>query len=121
MRAALSRFSVFTVQDKGWLGIKNGVLCERLNQDGFQFFVTADKNLPFQQNLAATEFIIILLDTPTLLWQHQRQFITELTALLMAPPEPPIKLVHISINGLSKGKKIQSLKALVPTEQILFI
>ena len=121
MKAELSEFPVYTVQDKGWLGVKNGVLRERLNQEGFRFFVTADKNLSFQQNLAATEFIIILLDTPTLLWQHQQQFISKLTALLTAPPLPPIKLVHISINGLSKGKKIQSLKALVPTEQILFL
>jgi len=48
MNAALSDFPVVTVQDKGWLGVKNGVLRERLNQEHFRFFVTADKNLPFQ-------------------------------------------------------------------------
>lgn len=121
MKAELSEFAVYTVQDKGWLGVKNGVLRERLNQERFRFFVTADKNLPFQQNLAAVEFVIILLDTPTLLWQHQQQFIPRLMALLTDPPESPIKLVHISVDGLSKGKKIQSLKALLPITDTLFL
>ena len=72
MKAALSEFPIFTVQEKGWLAVKNGTLRELLNQEQFSLFVTADKNLPFQQNLTNTTFIITLLDTPTLLWSHQQ-------------------------------------------------
>ncbi len=121
MKAALSYFSVCTVQDKGWLGVKNGVLRERLNQEQFRFFITADKNLPFQQNLTEIEFILILLDTPTLLWQDQQLFVPKLVTLLGTPPEPPVKLVHIIVSGLSKGKKIDSLKKLLPAEELLFL
>ena len=78
MAAALTGFPVFTVQDMGWLGVKNGTLRERLNQENFRFFVTADKNLPFQKNLAQTLFTIVLLDTPTLLWPQQELFIPKL-------------------------------------------
>ncbi|GAB2596172.1 hypothetical protein [Spirosoma areae] len=121
MKAALSEFPVVTVQDKGWLGVKNGILRDRLNQEGFHFFVTADKNLPFQQNLADTEFIIILLDTPTLLWPHQQLFIPKLVNLLSSPPAPPVKLVHISVDELSKGKKTEPLKRLLSGEELLFL
>ncbi|AQG80588.1 hypothetical protein [Spirosoma montaniterrae] len=121
MKLALQEFSACTVQDKGWLGVKNGVLRERLNQEGFRFFITADKNIPFQQNLTLTNFTIILLDTPTLLWPHQQQFIPKLTTLLTLPPETLVKIVHISVEGLSRGKKIASLKILLEPEQILFL
>jgi hypothetical protein len=121
MKAALGEFSVVTVQEKGWLGVKNGVLRTYLNQERFQFFITADKNLPFQQNLESAQFIIILLDTPTLLWQHQQLFIPKLINLLYSPPVEPIKLVHVSLADLSKGKKIEPLRSLLSTEQLLFI
>ena len=121
MKAALSNFPVCTVQDKGWLGVKNGILRERLNHEQFRFFITADKNLPFQQNLAAIKFILILLDTPTLLWQDQQLFVPKLVTLLGTPPEPPVKLVHISVRGFSKAKKIDSLNKLLPTEELLFL
>jgi len=121
MKAALSDFPVVTVLDKGWLGVKNGVLRERLNQEQFRFFITADKNLPFQQNLTAIKFSIVLLDTPTLLWPKQQLFIPKLTSLLTNPPSPPVKLIHISIDGLSRGKKVLLLKGLVGVEELLLL
>lgn len=121
MKAALEGFPVFTVQDKGWLGLKNGALREQLNNEGFHYFITADKNIPFQQNITLVNFTIILLDTPTLLWPHQVQFVPKLTTLLTFPPEPLAKVVHISAEGLSRGKKVASLKTLLSPDQLLFL
>ena len=42
---------VFTVRDMGWLGQKNGALIKLMIEAGFEAFVTADRNLPYQQNL----------------------------------------------------------------------
>lgn len=42
---------VWTVRDKGWLGQKNGALLALMAADGFQLFVTVDRNMPYQQNL----------------------------------------------------------------------
>lgn len=42
---------VWTVRDKGWLSKKNGVLLKLMIDDGFHLFVTADRNLQYQQNL----------------------------------------------------------------------
>jgi hypothetical protein len=36
----------------GWLGTVNGELLQRAEAAGFEAFVTADRNLEFQQNLS---------------------------------------------------------------------
>ena len=48
---------------KGWASIKNGALL-RSAETILDVFVTVDKNLPFQQNLAALNLGVIILDTP---------------------------------------------------------
>ena len=41
-------FEVQTVRDMGWLGKKNGELLGLIAFNGFDIFVTVDKNLPRQ-------------------------------------------------------------------------
>ncbi len=52
---------VKTVRDMGWLGKKNGELLGLIVFNGFDYFVTIDKNLRFQQNLDRIELKIFLL------------------------------------------------------------
>ena len=52
---------VFTVRDKGWLGKKNGVLLKLIIDNGFDLFITVDRNLPYQQNLQQISLIIFVL------------------------------------------------------------
>ena len=52
---------VWTVRDKGWLGQKNGALLKLMVEDGFDLFVTVDRNLPYQQNLQRLPLTIIVL------------------------------------------------------------
>ena len=51
LRRSLTEHSVRTVIEAGWSGVKNGKLLA-LAAAEFDAFVTVDKNLPFQQNLA---------------------------------------------------------------------
>ena len=46
----LSNFSIFTVKEMGWRGVKNGALLDLMIRE-FQILITTDKSLPFQQNL----------------------------------------------------------------------
>ncbi len=39
-----------TVQEMGWANVKNGKLLRAANDAGFDVFVTADKNMYYQQN-----------------------------------------------------------------------
>jgi predicted nuclease of predicted toxin-antitoxin system len=56
---------VSTVQQKGWAGLKNGELLRCAADAGFEVFVTADRNLEFQQNLSQTRLGVILLVAPS--------------------------------------------------------
>lgn len=52
---------LFTVRDKEWLGKKNGALLKLMIEDGFELFVTLDRNLPYQQNLSRLPLTIFVL------------------------------------------------------------
>ena len=56
-----SENEVWTVRDKKWLGTKNGELLRLVTQDGFDIFITVDRNLPYQQNLEVLPLIIVVL------------------------------------------------------------
>jgi predicted nuclease of predicted toxin-antitoxin system len=58
LRRVLPGHFVQTAQDCGWAGIKNGQLLI-LAQAQFDVFLTTDKNLRYQQNLAERKIGII--------------------------------------------------------------
>ena len=58
----LPHLPIFTVDQMGWRGIKNGQLLDRM--DGtFTILVTTDKNLRFQQNLPQRQISLVILPT----------------------------------------------------------
>ena len=60
-RSFPAEHEVFTVRDKGWLGQKNGALLKLMVEDGFDLFVTVDRNLPYQQNTDRLPLTIVVL------------------------------------------------------------
>jgi len=62
VKKRLSHFAIRTVQEMGWAGIKNGALL-KLAEAEFEVFITTDKNLRHQQNLAKRKLAFILLPT----------------------------------------------------------
>jgi predicted nuclease of predicted toxin-antitoxin system len=44
-------FNIRSVNEMGWNSLVNGELLKAMLADGFGILLTADKNLPFQQNL----------------------------------------------------------------------
>lgn len=53
VRAALPDHNVKTVIDMSWQGTTNGKLLTLAEAEGFEVFVTVDRNLSYQQNVAA--------------------------------------------------------------------
>ena len=62
LKFMLSQYDVSTVQEQGWSGISNGDLISRI-EGSFDIFITADKNLKYQQNLINQKIAIIQLYT----------------------------------------------------------
>ena len=51
---------VVTVKAAGYTGLANGVLLRRAAVDGYDILLTADRNLPAQQNVPAGSIAVVL-------------------------------------------------------------
>ncbi|MCC6537897.1 MAG: hypothetical protein IT162_10130 [Bryobacterales bacterium] len=61
LRRHLRGHDVCTVDYMRWSGLKNGELLRAAEHDGFEVFLTGDKNLAYRQNLSARRIAIITL------------------------------------------------------------
>ena len=64
LRQELSGHEVKTVAEMGWAGIKNGVLLERAEKQ-FDVFLTVDRSLEHQQNLAGYAIAVVVVHSPS--------------------------------------------------------
>ena len=60
LRRDLPGFEIHTVVEAGWAGTKNGELLRRA-EESYDVFLTADRNLPFQQNIANLQIGVVVL------------------------------------------------------------
>jgi len=52
---------VTTVAEEGWSGVLNGELLRRMDESGIEVFVTADRNMQYQQRLAGRNFGVVVI------------------------------------------------------------
>ena len=64
LKRLLVGHDVQTVPEAGWAGRKNGELI-RLAAGKFDAFITIDKNLVYQENLASVPFGVVVLIAPS--------------------------------------------------------
>jgi predicted nuclease of predicted toxin-antitoxin system len=78
LRRELTGHEVQTVRYAGWSGIKNGSLLRLIADSGqFDVFLTVDKNLPRQQQLAAMPFAVVILRATSNDIIHMRSLLPE--------------------------------------------
>jgi hypothetical protein len=61
LRGALKDHVVVEAVERGWERLGNGALLDAAEAAGFEIFVTADKNMRFQQNLAGRKIAVVIL------------------------------------------------------------
>jgi len=66
VRQALVDCETRTAFQRGWAELKNGALLNAAEAAGFEVLITADKNLRYQQKLAARRIAIVELPTNSL-------------------------------------------------------
>ncbi len=59
----LANHEVFTVREMRWDGKENGELLRLMLAEGFEVFVSGDKNIPYQQNFQKYPIPVIVLDS----------------------------------------------------------
>lgn len=72
---------VFTVQEKGWSGVKNGVLLSKAELE-FEVFLTLDRNLEFQQDLEGKRLCVIVLKTKSSAYRHLQPLLPDILQAL---------------------------------------
>jgi hypothetical protein len=73
---------VVKARDRGWDRLSNGDLLAEAERAGFDVFLTADKNIGYQQNLAGRRIAVVVLSTPQ--WPLVRSHTTEIAAAVNA-------------------------------------
>jgi hypothetical protein len=56
--------TVTEARNRGWDTLSNGDLLTEAERAGFDVFLTADKNIQYQQNLAGRRLAVVVLSTP---------------------------------------------------------
>ena len=92
LAALILDHQVSTVRDEGWASVKNGKLLA-LAATKFDAFITADRNLEFQQNLAKLPLAVVVLIARKNRVQDLEQLLPELAALLNHMPPRTLRKV----------------------------
>ena len=61
LKRQLTEFEVWTVAERGWSGARNGDLLRLILNADITSFVTTDRNLEYQQNVAASGIAVVVL------------------------------------------------------------
>jgi predicted nuclease of predicted toxin-antitoxin system len=80
-RAFTGHYAI-SAQKMGWSGIKNGELLALAVENGFDVFLTGDRNLMFQQNTTEFSITIVVLEAKGIQLHHTLPLIPRVIALL---------------------------------------
>ena len=78
LRYALKGHVVVETVERGWERLVNGALLEAAEAAGFEVFVTADRNIRYQQNLAGRKIAIVTLGNAQ--WPVLRRYVERVVA-----------------------------------------
>jgi hypothetical protein len=91
LRLVFERHEVFTAAYMGWEGVKNGELISRAETEGFQVFLTADRNLEYQQNLEKRRIAMVFLTAQD--WEVIKPHLDKIVAAVDEAHEGSYRLV----------------------------
>ena len=72
---------ITTVTERGWSGIKNGVLLRLVNEE-FDLMITMDKGIPHQQNLSNLNLSFLCLSARSNALHHLLPLVPEIEAVI---------------------------------------
>ncbi len=74
--------TVTRARERGWDTLTNGDLLAEAERAGFDVFLTADKNIRYQQNLVGRKIAVVVLNTPQ--WPVVRLHVAKIAAAVDA-------------------------------------
>ena len=82
LRYALKAHTVVEAVERGWETLANGALLQEAEAAGFEVFITADKNIRYQQNLTRRRIAILVLENAQ--WPILRKHVGRVVAAVNA-------------------------------------
>jgi hypothetical protein len=95
LRFALKGHVIVEAVDRGWERLSNGALLREAEAAGFDLIVTADKNIPYQQNLTGRRIAIVVLGNAQ--WPVLRQHVERVVAIVNVAIPGSYTEVHIPL------------------------
>ena len=95
--AALLGHVVEEARSHGWDTLRNGELLDAAEAAGFDLFLTTDRNLRYQQNLANRQIAIVVLGKGR--WRLIRTRLAEIVAAVEAATPGSYAEVEIPVDG----------------------
>ena len=86
---------IHTVVSMKWGGIKNGALLALIDQASFEVFLTGDKNMPNQQQLAGRSFAVLIMSAIN--WPVVRPHVEKITAAIAAAQPGMVTLIDCGV------------------------
>ncbi len=80
LRRFLHPHTVDTAAERGWSQLQNGDLLHQAESNGYELFITTDKNLRYQQNLQTRTIAIAVLGSTS--WPRIRQNVEQIAGML---------------------------------------
>jgi predicted nuclease of predicted toxin-antitoxin system len=90
----LKDYQVMTVPEMGWSGIKNGELLKRLVKEKIDCFITADKNIEFQQNFAEYPIPVIVIQVRRITYPNIKTIVPEILKIIEGGLQPGMNKVE---------------------------
>ncbi|MEH2360264.1 DUF5615 family PIN-like protein [Nostoc sp.] len=85
---------VQNVEDMGWRGVKDRELLALAQAHPFDIFITADKNLPYQQNLQCLTLQVVVLDAKSTRPDYLLPLIIHINGLLQSLIPGSVTLIN---------------------------
>lgn len=82
-----------TAAERGWQELHNGELLDRAEADSYELLITADQQMPFQQNFTNRNIGVLILATNS--WPELRQHLDEVNQAVNESERDQITVVNI--------------------------
>ncbi len=92
---SLLQHEIQTVVSMEWGGIKNGALLQLIEREGFNVFLTGDKNMENQQRLEGRPFAVLIMSSIN--WPVVRPHIHKISAALDEARAGTVKTIECGV------------------------
>ena len=106
LRRLLLGHEVATAQERGWTGLQNGDPLRRAAADGFEVFLTMDKSIEFQQDVANLALAVVALRARSNDIVDLEPLIPQVLAIL--PSADPGQFVRVQAAARDRALKLTS-------------